>query len=76
MTLHAHRRRQAARCRRTRVWLNGREVTSRCVYVDGRRGVARLFVLNSAGRPFIREGSVVVEEVRGDVRIGRLKETH
>lgn len=42
MTLSVYRRRDRHRCRVTRVWFDGVEVTNRCFYADGRRGVVRL----------------------------------
>ena len=71
MTLNVHRRRDWTRCRRTRVWLNGVDVTTRCFYADGRRGVVRLYRLNAEGRKFIENGRVATEERRGQVRWGR-----
>ena len=69
MTLSVHRRRQAARCRRSRIWLNGTEVTTRCFYADMRRGVVRLYSLNAEGKKYRgRDNSVATEERRGRVR--------
>lgn len=64
------------RFRRTmhaRVWLNGVDVSSRCFYADGRRGVVRLYVLGDDGRPQLDETRkrLLVEERRGHVRWGR-----
>jgi len=36
-----------------RVFLNGEDVTSRCFYADGRRGVVRLYRLNERGKKFV-----------------------
>ncbi len=78
MTLNVFRRRDRARCYRTRVWLNGEEVTTRCLYVDTRRGVVRLYRLNAEGQKFIEPilnaphwnvpRRVATEERRGHVR--------
>ncbi len=76
MTLNLHRRRDRARCRQTRVWLDGEEVTTRCIYVDPRRGVVRLYRLNAEGKKYLDSdplpphgGSrVATEERRGHVR--------
>lgn len=67
MTLGVHRRRQAALCRRSRIWLNGTEVTSRCVYADMRRGVVRLYALNAEGKKYADGDRVATEERRGHV---------
>lgn len=72
MTLNAHRRRDRRKCYRARVWLNGVEVTSRCFYADGRRGVVRLYALDSRGRKFVAQSGdrIATEELRGHVRWG------
>lgn len=73
MVLNVHRRRDRARCRKARVWLNGQEVTHRCFYADGRRGVVRLYQYEN-GRPFVdwrtRGTSLSTEELKGHVRFG------
>jgi hypothetical protein len=81
MTLNAHRRRDRKRCIRTRVWLNDVEVTNRCFYADGRRGVVRLYKLNERGQKYLEPiidaphwavpRRVAMEELRGRVRWGR-----
>jgi len=75
MTLSTHRRRDRANCRRARVWLNGVEVTDRCFYADGRRGVVRLYRLNAEGQKFVEAAPsgprVATEERRGHVRWGK-----
>ncbi len=61
------------RCRTTRVWLNGVEVTSRCFYADGRRGVVRLYAHNAKGHMYmdpLHRDRVATEEHRGYVRFG------
>jgi hypothetical protein len=68
----------------TRVWLNGVEVTHRCFYADGRRGVVRLYKLNADGQKYVEHAQfrhwnvpphlrprVATEELRGTVRWGR-----
>lgn len=72
MVLNVHRRRDRARCRQARVWLNGEDVTNRCFYADGRRGVVRLYRLEN-GQPFADRStmSLATEERRGHVRFGR-----
>jgi hypothetical protein len=55
---------------RSRAWLNGEEVTTRCFYADDRRGIVRLYK-HSNGRAYVENGRVAVEERRGQVRIGR-----
>jgi hypothetical protein len=83
VTLNAHRRRDRKRCLVTRVWLNGVEVTNRCFYADGRRGVVRLYKLNPEGKKYVENAQflhwnvpkhlrprVATEEVRGKVRWG------
>lgn len=82
MTLSPKRRRDLPRCRGTRVWLDGAEVTARCFYADGRRGVVRLYRLNAEGKMFVERPyfknwavpshlrpRVATEERRGHVRI-------
>jgi hypothetical protein len=66
----------------TRVWLDGVEVTNRCFYADGRRGVVRLYRLNAEGRKFIQPilnaphwavpRRVATEERRGHVHFGNV----
>lgn len=74
MVLNVHRRRDRARCRQARVWLNSEEVTDRCFYADGRRGVVRLYQ-HENGRPFLdwrtRGTTLATEELRGRVRFGK-----
>lgn len=80
MTLNVHRRRDRRKCYRTRVWFNGVDVTNRCFYADGRRGVVRLYRLNAEGRKFVEPiinaphwnvpMRVATEELRGHVRWG------
>jgi hypothetical protein len=53
MTLNLKRRRDLKRARTTRVWLNGVDVSDRCFYADGRRGVVRLYRLNAQGQKFL-----------------------
>lgn len=85
MTLDAYRRRDIKRARRTRVWFNGVDVTKRCFYADGRRGVVRLFKLNAEGKKYVEHAEfehwrvplhlrprVATEELRGAVRFGRV----
>lgn len=72
MVLNVHRRRDWAKCMRARVWLNGEEVTSRCFYADGRRGVVRLHCHNASGRLYpdpTRPDRLATEERRGRVRL-------
>jgi hypothetical protein len=81
MTLNAARRRDQQKARCTRVFLNGVEVTKRCFYADGRRGVVRLYRLNADGKKFTEPiinaphwnvpRRVAIEELRGHVRWGR-----
>jgi hypothetical protein len=85
MTLNAHRRRDLKRTRVARVWLNGVDMTSRCFYADGRRGVVRLYRVNAEGHKYIEHAHfqrwavpshlrprVATEERRGHVRWGKL----
>lgn len=81
MTLNVYRRRDRKRINR-RVWLNGIEVTNRCFYADGRRGVVKLYRLNAEGHKFTEPilaaphwdvpRRVATETRRGHVRWGRL----
>jgi hypothetical protein len=75
MTLNVRKRRDRKRCRGVRVWLNGRDVTRRCFYADGRRGVVRLFRENAEGKTYLErvdgEMRVATEERRGHVRWGK-----
>ncbi len=81
MTIDARLRRNRKICRRgLRVFLDGVEVTSRCFYADGRRGVVRLYKLNADGKkyraPIIDAPHwdvpwrVATEELRGKVSWG------
>ena len=74
MTLNVHRRRDLKRALRTRVWLDGVDVTNRCFYADGRRGVVRLYRHNTQGKKFIDPimNGVATEEKRGHVQWGQL----
>lgn len=78
MTLNAHRHRDQKRCRSTRVWLNGVEVTARCFYVDGRRGVVGLYKLNAEGHKYTEpiltapHRRIAREARRGHVRWGQV----
>jgi len=60
------------------------EVTNRCFYADGRRGVVRLYRLNAEGRKYVEHGEfrhwnvppqlrprIATEELRGHVEWGR-----
>jgi hypothetical protein len=82
MTLDARRRRDLRRTKYLRVFLNGVDVTSRCFYADGRRGVVRLYRLNEENKKFMEPiinaqhwdvpRRVATEELRGQVRWGRV----
>lgn len=72
MTLNTHRRRDLKRTRRTRVWLDGVEVTRRCFYADKRRGVVRLYRETADGQFFLGQDGIETEERRGKVRWGRI----
>lgn len=50
MTLNAHKRRQRKRCRRTRVFLDGVDVSRLCFFADARRGVVRLYRKDAEGK--------------------------
>jgi hypothetical protein len=68
MTLSTHRRRDfRSRTPRARVWLNDQEVTQECFYVDGRRGVVRLYVRPL--RPAPCGTKLLTEERRGRVKV-------
>lgn len=71
MTLSTRRRKDRDRCSHARVWLNGVEVTSRCFYLDTRRGVVRLYQHDSEGHPYVIPSldSIATEERRGHVRV-------
>ena len=81
MTIDARLRRNRKIARRLRVFLDGVEVTDRCFYADGRRGVVRLYKLDANGRkykePIINAPHwavpwrIATEERRGKVRWGR-----
>jgi hypothetical protein len=85
MTIDARLRRNRKILNRgLRVWFNGVEVTRRCFYADGRRGVVRLYKLNANGQkyrepianyvpwtpPDVVRWRVATEELRGKVRWG------
>jgi hypothetical protein len=80
MTLNAHRRRDLKRTRCTRVLLDGVDVTNRCFYADGRRGVVRMYKLNLSGQKYLEPiinaphwdvpRRIATEEKRGHVRWG------
>jgi hypothetical protein len=74
VTLSTRDRRQVKRCRQARVWLNGVEVTNRCFYVDGRRGVVRLYKHDAGGHVYANEAKdgIATEELHGRVKIGRV----
>lgn len=81
MVLNIRRHKNQKRCRSTRVWLNSTDVTNRCIYADGRRGVVRLFKLDLRGRYFLEptdwfkrkiEPHVAIEERRGCVKWGKI----
>ena len=74
--VHSSNRRKRKKAMRSRCWLNGEEVTSRCFYADDRAGVVRLYALDSHGlkyTKFDRDGWLypVVEERHGCVRLTR-----
>ena len=79
MVLSVHRRRNRERCRHARVWLDGQDVTDRCFYADGRRGVVRLYRLNAEGKKYAEPimaaphwavpRQLATEQRRGHVRI-------
>lgn len=73
MVLDTRKRRDRKRCRRARVWLDGVEVTSRCFYADGRRGVVRLFKHDANGHVVVNDtmDGIATEELHGHVRWGR-----
>jgi hypothetical protein len=73
MVLNARKRRDRKRARTVRVWLDGIDVTKRCFYADGRRGVVRLYRERN-GKLYIDESgvSLATEERRGHVRWGRI----
>jgi hypothetical protein len=76
MTIDARKRGDRKIARRLRVFFNGVDVTSRCFYADGRRGVVRLYKLNPFGQKYAdhaRGGTrrIATEELRGKVRWGR-----
>lgn len=77
-------RRKQRKAIRSRAWLNGEEVTSRCFFADDRRGIVKLYRLNAEGRFYVERPyfehwnvpphlrpCVATEELHGRVRIGR-----
>jgi hypothetical protein len=70
---HAASRRDRKKCRRTRAWLNGEEVTDRCFYADNRRGVVGLYRLDANGHKYVdmARREVAREWRRGKVAIER-----
>lgn len=69
-------RRTRINANRYRVFLNGHEVTDRTFYVDSRRGVVRMYLHGSDGRPYtvpVGGGRFVAAstERRGRVRLVR-----
>ncbi len=56
-----------------RVFLNDVEVTHRCFYVDGRRGIVRLFDVYENGSKFLINGDIAWHEYRGRVKVVRTK---
>lgn len=71
MVLNAWRPRQRKRCQQTRVLLDGSDVTARCFYADGRRGLVRLYVHDDSGKPAVTDwdkGTLAAEVKRGRVR--------
>lgn len=76
MTLTPRRRRDRRKCRLRRVWFNGVDVTNRCFYADGRRGVVRMYKLNAEGRKYVDPNvrvRLATEERRGRVQWGWLR---
>lgn len=73
MTLNATRRRDFRRCRLIRVLVDGVDVTRICRYIDGRRRLARLYVIGESGNPCIdaRTGKIALMTVRGRIQILR-----
>ena len=71
--IHGCNRRKQRKAMRSRAWLNGEEVTSRCYYADDRCGVVRLYLEDAEGRKHIdyRTGDAAREERHGKVRIER-----
>lgn len=78
MVLNVRRRRDFRRCKKIGVLFNGVDVTTRCFYADGRRGVVRLYRLNADGKKFTEPilnaphwdvpRRLAVEELRGRVQ--------
>jgi hypothetical protein len=67
------RKHQGRPVHRYRVWLNRQEVSDRCFYADPRRGVVRLFLHNSEGRPYLSDlDTVATEERRGRVVVRKM----
>jgi hypothetical protein len=68
---HQMSRKASSRLRRTRVWLDGKEVTSLCFYADPRRGVVRVFVKDEQGqlKKDMERGELARQELRGLVRV-------
>lgn len=81
MTLDVRKKSQQKQCQRTRVWLDGVDVTSRCFYADDSAGIVRLYRLNAEGKKYVEHAQfehwdvpphlrprVATEEMRGHVR--------
>ena len=74
MTLDSRKRKNRRKSRYRRVWLNGIEITKRCFYADGRRGIARCYIKDKTGflKYELRNGNseLAIEELRGKIRWG------
>jgi hypothetical protein len=66
--VHALSRQDRKKARRSRAWLNGEEVTSRCFYADDRRGIVGLYRLNADGEKYL-EDPRTHEPLTGGVRV-------
>ena len=64
-------RREFKRARRTRVLLNGEDVSMRCQAADSREGWAILFKMRD-GKPYAERGELARERVHGAVRVERV----
>ena len=62
-------RRDAAKARKTRVTLNGTDVTNLCYFADDRRGIVRMYRLDANGKKFVAGDRVATEQRLGSVRM-------
>jgi hypothetical protein len=60
------------KARTMRCFLNGEDITRQTFYADTKRGIARVFLLNENGRPYVaKDRKAATATWRGQVRLAR-----